>query len=302
MAAKPDLCIFHGNCADGFTAAWAIWRRWPDVKFLAHTYGEGVPDVAGKHVLIVDYSFKRPVLEAMGKDAESITVLDHHKSAEADLAPFAVTWDTLESGIVLAERSHFQGTHPIQAFFDMGRSGAMLAWQYAHGLENRVPKIVQHVQDRDLWMFHLNGTREISSVIFSYEYDFKTWDNLASALDDDLGWEEIVSEGASLERKFMKDLREMIPQVQRSMVIGGMTVPVANLPYMYASEAGNIMSEGVPFAAVYYDANDGNRRFSLRSSEGGMDVSLIASSYGGGGHAKAAGFSMPLGWEGDADG
>jgi len=23
---KP-LCIYHGNCADGFTAAWAVWKR-----------------------------------------------------------------------------------------------------------------------------------------------------------------------------------------------------------------------------------------------------------------------------------
>jgi uncharacterized protein len=76
-------------------------------------------------------------------------------------------------------------------------------------------------------------------------------------------------------------------------------MPCANLPYIYSSDAGNIMSEGQPFAACYTDRNDGMRSFSLRASEGGMDVSQIASAYGGGGHAKAAGFAMPLGWEGD---
>jgi hypothetical protein len=24
---KPDICIYHGNCADGFGAAWAVRRR-----------------------------------------------------------------------------------------------------------------------------------------------------------------------------------------------------------------------------------------------------------------------------------
>jgi uncharacterized protein len=296
---KPDLCIYHGNCADGFTAAWAIWRRWPDVEFLAHSYGQVAPNVKGKHVLIVDYSFKRPVLEDMGKYAESITVLDHHKSAEADLAPFSVEWTALEKNIVLAERSHFAGTLPIQAFFDMDRSGAMLAWQYAHGFQNRVPKLVEHVQDRDLWKFDLGGTREISSVLFSHDFSFPTWDNISVALDDSLGWEEVVSEGNALERKFQRDLVGLLEQTTRTMKIGGVTVPVANVPYLYASEAGNILSKDKPFAAAYYDANDGTRRFSLRASEGGADVSQIASAYGGGGHAKAAGFAMPLGWEGD---
>ena len=296
---KPDLCIYHGSCADGFTAAWAVWQRWPDVEFLAHSYGQPSPDVTGKHVLIVDYSFKRPVLEAMGKHAESITVLDHHKSAEADLAPFSVEWDALESGIVLAERSHFAGTHSIQAFFDMDRSGAMLAWQYVYGLESRVPKIVQHVQDRDLWMFHLDGTREISANMFSFDYDFFTWNNIATTLDDPEMWGEFVSGGEALERKHFKDIREMLVTTQRTMKIGGVEVPCANLPYIFASDAANMMSKDQPFAACYTDRNDGTRSFSLRASEGGMDVSLIASSYGGGGHAKAAGFAMPLGWEGD---
>ena len=30
---KPDICIYHGNCADGFTAAWAVWEVFPDIHF-----------------------------------------------------------------------------------------------------------------------------------------------------------------------------------------------------------------------------------------------------------------------------
>ena len=37
------------------------------------------------------------------------------------------------------------------------------------------------------------------------------------------------------------------------------------------------------------------RTFSLRSADGGMDVSEVAKRYGGGGHAKAAGFTVPWG-------
>ena len=68
-------------------------------------------------------------------------------------------------------------------------------------------------------------------------------------------------------------------------------IPMANLNGMYASEAGNIMSEGFPFAATYYDTVS-YRVFSLRSQESGIDVSEIAIKFGGGGHKHAAGFKV----------
>jgi nanoRNase/pAp phosphatase (c-di-AMP/oligoRNAs hydrolase) len=75
---------------------------------------------------------------------------------------------------------------------------------------------------------------------------------------------------------------------------------VAILPYMMASEAAGALAEKAPFAATYYDGVDA-RHFSLRSrGDGGADVSAIAQAYGGGGHKNAAGFQMPIGWEGDA--
>lgn len=27
---KPTVCIYHGGCIDGFTAAWVVWRKWGD--------------------------------------------------------------------------------------------------------------------------------------------------------------------------------------------------------------------------------------------------------------------------------
>jgi nanoRNase/pAp phosphatase (c-di-AMP/oligoRNAs hydrolase) len=59
-----------------------------------------------------------------------------------------------------------------------------------------------------------------------------------------------------------------------------------------ASEAGDEMCKGKPFAATYYVDKDGMYNFSLRSSEDGIDVSEIAKVYGGGGHKHAAGFKV----------
>ena len=90
------------------------------------------------------------------------------------------------------------------------------------------------------------------------------------------------------------------------MTIAGVRVPVVNVPYTMASDAAGTLAEEALFAASYFDRADGMRVFSLRSRSGGADVSIIASEMGkrlgtaGGGHARAAGFQAPRGWEGEA--
>lgn len=82
----PDLVIFHNPCTDGFGAAWAAWHAWGDApEYIGAAYGEAPPNVEGKNVLIVDFSYPKAVLETMAGSATSIVVLDHHKSAAADL-------------------------------------------------------------------------------------------------------------------------------------------------------------------------------------------------------------------------
>jgi nanoRNase/pAp phosphatase (c-di-AMP/oligoRNAs hydrolase) len=94
-------------------------------------------------------------------------------------------------------------------------------------------------------------------------------------------------------------VRENINSGKRRMVIGGVNVPVCNAPYSMASDTGNLLSKGEPFAATYTDLGDGRRSFSLRSSDEGADVSVVAKKYGGGGHRNAAGFTAAGNWEGD---
>lgn len=103
---------------------------------------------------------------------------------------------------------------------------------------------------------------------------------------------ELYQQGLCIERKHHKDVAELVAVAQRQMVIGHYDVPVASLPYTLASDAGHLMAQGQPFAACYYDKAAG-RVFSLRSADDGVDVSEVAKLYGGGVHARAAGFTVP---------
>jgi oligoribonuclease NrnB/cAMP/cGMP phosphodiesterase (DHH superfamily) len=258
--------IYHGRCYDGFTAAWAAWRKLGDsARYIPAAYGDRLPDLPkNARVVIVDFSYPRPVLEDLRNRVESLTILDHHKTAEADL-------------------KDFPGAH-----FDMEHSGAYLAWVWFHGGAERPPRMVMYVEDRDLWRFQLQDSRPISAWVQSYDYDFEVWSKLADTLETD--FLKCVSEGGAILRAKEQMVKQMADNA-RMQSVGGYEVPVANAT-CYFSEVGEelcIRHPSVPFAAYYLDRKDGKRQWGLRSRNG-FDCSTVAKKLGGGGHPGAAGF------------
>lgn len=265
------LIIYHGNCADGFSAAWCFWRVYGNdgADYVAGVYQTPPPDVTGRDVYLVDFSFKRAVVvvvEMIAK-AKSVTLIDHHKTAIEDLV----------------------GLEGLQQYIDLERSGATLAWDFLFPGEPR-PVLLGHIEDRDLWRFKLPNTREIQANIFSYDYTFEQWDHLMHA--DQAELLKMTVAGAAIEHKHHKDIAELVKVCKRRMTIGGHDVPAASLPYTLTSDAGHLMAQGEPFAVCYWDTAD-TRVFSLRSTDAGLDVSEVAKQYGGGGHRNAAGFAVP---------
>lgn len=268
MSTRHPLCIYHHACADGVAAAWAVLEHYRErktpVEFHAGTYGEAPPDVTGRDVILVDFSYKRPVLLAMIEQAASVLILDHHKTARDDLADLPAK---------------------ALAIFDMNRSGAMIAWQHFH--PNRpAPALFDYIQDRDLWRFELIGTREITAAIYSHVLKPETFGQLVFA-----GEGRLLNEGRAIVRKHDNDIAAIIRDATRWLQFGTVRVPAANVPWMYASDVAGELAKGHPFGVTYYDDADG-RRYSLRSTPDGMDVAAIATAFGGGGHERAAGFRL----------
>jgi oligoribonuclease NrnB/cAMP/cGMP phosphodiesterase (DHH superfamily) len=261
--------VYHGNCADGFGAAWCFWHKFKnDFEYFPGTYGKAPPDVKDRKVFLVDFSYKKNIILEMLESASQITVLDHHKSAIEDLQEIKHPKFVLKA--------------------DLNRSGATLAWDYLFPDTQR-PILLNHIEDRDLWRFKLSNTREIQSALFSYEYSFELWDSLM--LGGATMTVELMSQGIAIERKHHRDVKELVRVCSRQMYIGGYKVPVANLPYTMGSDGANFLAIGQPFAGYYWDTAS-SRSFGLRSAEDGLDVSKIALKYNGGGHKHAAGFTV----------
>jgi oligoribonuclease NrnB/cAMP/cGMP phosphodiesterase (DHH superfamily) len=273
MISRSALVIYHHPCLDGFTSAWAAKQALGNTaEYVPGNYGnDGVlPDVDNRVVYLVDFSYPKAVMLELASRASKVIVLDHHKTAEEDLK------ELLDSGVIEGE-------------FDMDRSGAMMTWDYFFP-DRDAPEFVQYVQDRDLWKKELPYCEEINLAMFSYEYTFANWDDIAA-----MPIQMLRDEGFAIHRKHMKDVRELTEQV-RYMTIGGhKNIPTVNANYFYGSDLCAMLSEDKPFAAYFWVNSEGQYVFGLRSNkdfEGCVDVSAIAASYGGGGHANASGFRI----------
>ena len=261
-----NICIYHKNCADGFAAALAVKvhfdTKGEECEFIPAQYGEEPPAVTDKNVIIVDFSYPREVLLSMFEQAESLIVLDHHKTAEKAL-----------------EGLDF-------CIFDMNKSGAMMAWECFHGSLS-TPLLFHYVQDRDLWQWQLPDSKAVSAALQTLSLDFDVWERYL----DDAAISGLVAKGtAILEYQEVLINRAVNPKNLKFVTVAGERVPMINATVLISEICGKLAEE-YPFAISYFDTPE-KRVFSLRSRGNGADVSEIAKQFGGGGHAQAAGFTL----------
>lgn len=266
-----SLVLYHDNCPDGFTAAWAAWKKLGnEATYKGMNYSDSLPkDVDGKDVLIVDFSFSAAIMEELAQRASSVTVFDHHKTAKEAL-------------------EHFTAGHTV---FDMQRSGAGITWDMLHPTPR--PRLINYVEDRDLWKWSLPESRVVSEYIFSIERTFQKWDQLAA--DIEANFEKVVDRGLILLEN--KRVRVMtICKNVRWLEFNGLKIPMVNTCWDMG-EIGEFLCEQypeAPCAGYYFDRKD-RRQWGFRSRNG-YDVSTLCKQYGGGGHQAAAGFESEIGW------
>ena len=82
-----------------------------------------------------------------------LRILDHHVTAQAALAGL------------------------LYAYFDMEEKAAR-CWPGNGRTRSRHPRLLQYIQDKDLWEWRLPKSREINAALDSYPFDFQVWDNL----------------------------------------------------------------------------------------------------------------------------
>ena len=259
-----NCVIYHADCTDGFGAAYAAWKLLGNrAEYHACKHGHEPPNVKGKNVVILDFSFNNETTKSMIEAADDLLVIDHHKSAMVELHDISNTQ------------------------FDMTKSGAMLSWEFFHpGKEP--PKFIQYIQDRDLWKWELPYSKEFSAAFDMVPFEFEDFEKF----EDDSVFDDAVKRGSYI-LAYSKTVIKKVCDKAAMRKMDGMDVMVVNSSH-WMSEIGAKLAPDCDFAMIwYYDHEDRITKVSLRSFHDTIDVSEIAKKHGGGGHRKASGFQLP---------
>ena len=259
--------VYHGNCSDGFGAAWATHQALGD-QAIYHEgfYGADPPELGVRDSLFIfDFSYSREVMEELQRQHPGRVILvDHHQTAREVL-----------SGLE-------------DCYFDLDHSGAYLAWKAWFGETREVPVLLQYVEDRDLWKWELSSSRAVSAALNLEAREFVVWDQLDVLT--------LKQEGEVILRAQRQQVKRLV-ELAEHRDVGGQVVPVVNTPLLQSEVCERLLQtyERAPFAGAYYEARDSSdtpyRNWSLRSrADSEVDVSAVAKQFGGGGHMHAAGF------------
>jgi oligoribonuclease NrnB/cAMP/cGMP phosphodiesterase (DHH superfamily) len=281
--AEKAVVIYHDKCIDGFGSAWAFHMLKEkdygaeNVAYVPMSYGVetsypyGCPDV-----YILDFSFNKEILTGIAELANKVILLDHHKTAQAELT----IWPEAKP-------------KNLEIVFDMNRSGAAITWDYFSRDEDW-PPLIAYIQDHDLWKFLLPYAKEIIARIKMADTAFDSYTNLNKSLV--YNFNAIAESGKYLllqNQNYVKQIvsiaRKCSFQKPDGTWIEGLA---ANCTGQFASDVGSELAKiSGTFGGSYYSDKDGSVKYSLRSI-GDFDVSAIAKQFGGGGHRNAAGFML----------
>lgn len=269
------LVIYHGHgCPDGFASALAAWLFYEgQAQFLGLDHGDirsvaDLPDVTGRAVYILDFSFSAEILRDIDARAAKLVMLDHHKSAAEHLTGFAC-----RCGVV---------------HFDMDKSGSRLAWEFFQR-DRPLPDLVRFIEDRDIWTWQYPESAGFLAALDMEHFDFAHWAMIAGF--DARQLQAFMARGQAMDEKFNK-LAADIAEGAQPLVFNGQHGLMVNAPSVFHSVVGDILSRKTgTFALMWCAGKGGTVKAGLRSQRN-FDCIALARSMGGGGHAQACGFKM----------
>ena len=264
-----DFVIYHGNCPDGFAAAFCAYLYNKDIEFYPAYYNQAPPNIKNKNVLICDFSYPLDITKNIISLASNLLILDHHKSASENL-------------VNNIDEKYYN--------IDMEHSGVYLAWYYFFP-DKEMPLFMRYIQDHDLWHNKMEHINEITTYITTVNFNFDEYNKL---LDDNYLLTTCLSSGLSM----IKIINTRLEQAYKQLNI--QFIELNNNYYLVGflnsvelkSELGNkiiVENPKLNFSVVYSINYENKHVVSLRSDNKHSDVSLIAKNYNGGGHRNASG-------------
>ncbi len=273
----PTTLCLHHNDADGRACA-AIVRRalGACVDLYEMNYGNPIPwdeiDRAD-HVILVDFSLPRLEMEQIAQSRQ-LTWIDHHISALNEMALISDGWAGLR---------------------DTDEAACVLTWRYFFP-QGPIPRAVTLIGDRDTWRNAEPDSKPFAEGLYQCNTRPDNDTLWRPLLDNDLNSvQELVDQGEELLTARLRKMRRFVTRFSFPVTFEGHRTLVVN--QRGDGDLGEFMRRlGYDIAYCYIEGPQNGKlmTFVTLFSEQ-VDVSEIASKFGGGGHRGAAGFSFERG-------
>lgn len=284
-----DHYIYHANCTDGLTSVGiavqpqqATDNRYV-TRAMAYQNKLDIEELRGKRVCFLDFSVGKSTMLEILEVAEHVTVIDHHVSVYEELSE------------IVADNFNY--------VYDVNKSGAGLAWDYFIGGE--MPLFVKLVQDRDIWTKEYYDTEPFSLAIRVENLDFEEMVCVIADITDFIKKHpghiddftiELIANGKSYMKYQTYIVKQIASNAIKAILDDGQEVMKVNCAAGLISDVGSYLAENSDCGVALMYVDTGKQRIcSLRvAADSDYDASAYAKAHGGGGHKRAAGWSVEL--------
>lgn len=278
--------IYHSRDLDGYASGAILKLKFPDINLIGFDYGEDIGKKLEKYesqeVIMIDVSLPMGQMADLNQWAGGkLTWIDHHISAILEYRKAAPQLPWLDFKTCLQD----------------GMAACEIAWSEFFP-NNTVPAAVTMLGEYDTW--RKEDTKKWYNLILPFQYGMRM---LVSKPEDfpvslffsdteDVYMSSILRKGEAVYKYQSKenDKRLMLSSFMVDLPNGVTALAVNGGNAMMADNEFFLQSKCDVLLTFTYTLN--RWVFSLFSRENGVDCSLIAKGYGGGGHRNAAGFEV----------
>ncbi len=286
------LIIYHDKDLDGICSGAILLKAFPTARLLGYDYGRPF-DVEGniengEMVIMADVSMPMDIMEEIAERSGNFVWIDHHVSAHNDFVNHFGDFGLHEDGgMTELERK-------MVYVYENGRAACELCWEYI--IQDDMPEAVLLLGEYDTW--RNQDEDRWNNVILPFQYGMRldgfTPETLVNYLDNPINYEKILigksilkyqKEQNAFAMKASFDARLNLPdgQVIRCLVCNRVPSNSMSFESKWDESKYDIM---VPIGF------DGQRwGLSFYTTKPSVDCSVLAKSFGGGGHKQAAGCS-----------
>lgn len=271
--------IYHNRDLDGFTSGAIIKLKYPEAVMIGHDYGQEFDfEKIDSPVIMADISLP---MEDMVKVAKlsgwNFTWIDHHISAIKDFNQFVGGGESFCKPVLQNGISACEGT-----------------WKYLFP-EKEMPWAVKLLGEYDTW--RNSDKYRWENEILPFQFGMRLFCNSVDTFPIEVFEKEqlvrdIISNGLMI-LKYQSQINEL--QCKKSsfeIEFEGLRAICLNGGGFNSDVFKSVYDESKHDVMIPFQFNGKQWTVSLYTTKENVDCSVIAKSYGGGGHKKASGFQV----------